>query len=66
MNKEIAQVQYGYKMNLIKTPRSSKPQNLIWNNEIESILSVRNINLINTTNDQQLITNNCIIIDKVA
>ena len=52
MNKEISQVQFGYKLYLIKTHKSSKPQNLIWNNEIKNKLLVRNMNLINITKDQ--------------
>ena len=52
INEEIEQIQYGYKINPMNTLRSSKLKNLIWNDEIENILLVRNMNLINTTNDK--------------
>ena len=65
INEEIAFLQYGYKTALINTPQYLKTKNTIQNDEIQQVMSKRELKFLNTTEDKLYISVNRTIIDYV-
>ena len=65
INKENAQMQYGYSKSIIEMKRESKPKKIIWSDKMQQKLCRRKLRLINRMNEVNWVTKNKIIIDLV-
>ena len=63
INKENARLQYGYSTSVLETNREWKPNIITQSDEIQEMLSRRNLKFINRLNEKKRITSNKTIMD---
>ena len=64
INEENAIIQYGYNKNILNVLRKAKIENRIWSNDVGELLKTRNIEIVNTKQNQYPIIKNQYLLAK--